>query len=239
MCTGRVDLDFVLRAFSNGMDGVFIGGCRLNECNYVTQGNYHALNTALLSRRIMEHVGLNPERLSIEFMSAGEGIRFAEVTNDFARKVKELGLLGASEGIGKAALNSRLAEVRKLVPYIKIEKKEKLRTRLTNPEDYDSHFTREEVDILVRDAVSYYILPDKCQACMICAARCPVQAIASGKNLVHVIDQEKCIKCGTCREVCPARFSAVAKLPGSEPVPPPLPEGKRDIVRPAKEKEVA
>jgi len=50
MCSGRVDLAFVLKAFANGMDGVFIGGCRLNECNYVTHGNYHALNMVLLLR---------------------------------------------------------------------------------------------------------------------------------------------------------------------------------------------
>ena len=62
MCSGRVDLAFVLRAFSNGMDGVFIGGCRLNECNYITHGNYDALNMLLLCRKIMEHIGLNPER---------------------------------------------------------------------------------------------------------------------------------------------------------------------------------
>jgi F420-non-reducing hydrogenase iron-sulfur subunit len=72
MCSGRVDMAFVLRALSNGMDGVFIGGCRLNECNYVTHGNYHALNMVLLLKRIMERIGLNPERLSIEFMSGAE-----------------------------------------------------------------------------------------------------------------------------------------------------------------------
>ena len=44
MCSGRVDMAFVLRAFSKGADGVFIGGCHLNECNYITHGNYHALN---------------------------------------------------------------------------------------------------------------------------------------------------------------------------------------------------
>src|SRR5574342_610131 len=44
MCSGRVDLDHVLRAFSNGADAVFVGGCRLNECNYITHGNYDALN---------------------------------------------------------------------------------------------------------------------------------------------------------------------------------------------------
>jgi len=234
MCTGRVDLDFVLRAFFNGMDGVFIGGCRLNECNYITHGNYHALNVALLCRRIMEHIGLNPERLSIEFMSAGEGIRFAEVTNDFAKKVKELGPVGTSEGLDKEELKSKLAEIRKLVPYIKIVKKEKLRTPLRNRDDEDKHFTREEIDSLLREVISYYIDPDRCTACMICARRCPEQAIISAKNQVHVVDQEKCIKCGTCFEVCPAQFAAVTKISG-KPVPPPLPEEKRIIVRKAKE----
>ncbi|MBN1160744.1 MAG: NADH-quinone oxidoreductase subunit NuoF [Dehalococcoidales bacterium] len=73
--------------------------------------------------------------------------------------------------------------------------------------------------------ISYYILPDKCQGCGICARECPVQAIAGGKRLVHVIDQDKCVKCGTCLEVCPARFGAVVKVSGEtlevpkEPVP--------------------
>jgi coenzyme F420-reducing hydrogenase delta subunit len=98
------------------MDGVFIGGCRLNECSYITHGNYDALNMVLLCRRIMEHIGLNPERLSIEFMSSGDGILFTEVVDDFSKKVKELGLLGKGEGINEDELNSKLAEVRKLVP---------------------------------------------------------------------------------------------------------------------------
>jgi Fe-S-cluster-containing hydrogenase component 2 len=70
---------------------------------------------------------------------------------------------------------------------------------------------------------------------MTCAKRCPVEAIAGGKNLIHVIDQEKCIKCGTCFEVCPPKFSAVTKITGA-PVPPPIPEEKRTIVRKSKEK---
>ncbi len=104
MCTGRVDLEFVLRAFSNGMDGVFIGGCRLNECNYITHGNYHALNMVLLVKKIMEHIGLNPERLRIAFMSSAEGTVFAEVMSDFSRKVRELGPLGYGEGLDETKL---------------------------------------------------------------------------------------------------------------------------------------
>jgi F420-non-reducing hydrogenase iron-sulfur subunit len=235
MCSGRVDLEFVLRAFSNGMDGVIIGGCRLNECNYITHGNYHALNMVLLCRRILEHVGLNAERLRIEFMSSAEGIVLAEVMTEFGKKVKELGPIGKAEGIDPLQLKSKLAEIRKLVPYIKVVKNEKLASRLVNPEDYDKHFTKDEIDKLFSEVASYYIAPEKCQACMTCARRCPAEAIISAKNQVHVVDQDKCIKCGTCLEACPPRFGAVTKIVGG-PVPPPLPEEKRAIVRKAKEK---
>lgn len=235
MCSGRVDLSFVLRAFLNGMDGVFIGGCRLNECNYTTHGNYHALNMVLLCKKIMGHIGLNPARLRIEFMNSAEGNRFAEVMNDFGNTVKKLGPLGKGEGIDKNELKSKLKEVIKLVPYIKLEKKEKLASRFENVEEHERLFTSGEIDSLFRDVPSYYIDPGKCQACMICAKRCPEEAIISAKNQIHVIDQEKCIKCGTCLEACPPRFGAVRKIVG-EPVPPPIPEGERTIVRKSKEK---
>ncbi len=82
MCTGRVDPAFVLRAFSNGADGVFIGGCWPGECHYVTEGNYQAYSMMLLTRKILGHIGINPERLRLEWVSASQGIRFAEVMND-------------------------------------------------------------------------------------------------------------------------------------------------------------
>ena len=214
MCSGRLDLAFVLRAFSNGMDGVFIGGCRLNECNYSTHGNYHALNMVLLCRKIMEHIGLNPERLRIEFMTSGEGILFAEVMSEFGKKVNKLGPLGKAEGIDQNELKSKLAEITKLVPYIKLVKKEKLASRLENPEEYDKLFTKDEIGKLFSEVISYYIDPEKCQACMICLRQCPSEAIVGGKNQIHVIDQEKCIKCGTCFEACPPKFDAVTKISG-------------------------
>ena len=230
MCSGRVDLEFVLRAFSNGMDGVFIGGCRLNECNYITHGNYHALNMVLFCKKILAHIGLNPDRLMIGFMSSGEGNIFAETVNDFSKTIGALGPLGASEGMDRGELNSRLMEVRKLIPYIKIVKKTKLEQRVESEEDYEEFYTAEEIDQLFSEVASYYIDPEKCQACMICLRRCPVEAIQGGKNQIHVIDQDKCIKCGTCFEACPSRFGAVQKISG-EPVPPPIPEEQRTVAR--------
>jgi len=235
MCSGRVDLSFVLRAFSNGTDGVFIGGCHLNDCHYNTQGNFDALSMTRLAKKLLEHVGINPDRLRIEWVSAGEGIRYADIMTDFAGQIEKLGPLGSSEGIDRNELRSRLEEVKKLVPYIKLEKKEKLASRLPNEADYLKLFTTEEVEALLSEAPAYYIDPDKCQACMICARNCPVEAIDGGKGQIHVIDQEKCIKCGTCFEACPTKFGAVTKFSG-EPVPPPIPEEERTIARKSKEK---
>ena len=187
----------------------------------------------LLCRKIMEHIGLNPERLSIEFMSSGEGILFTEVVDDFSKKVKELGPLGKREEIDQDELKSKLEEIRKLVPYIKIVKREKLASRLENKEEYDGFFTKDEIDKLFKEVISYYIEPEKCKACMICSRKCPVDAIDGAKKIIHIIDQDKCIKCGTCFEVCPPRFGAVNTICG-EPVPPPIPEEERTIVRKSK-----
>ena len=230
MCSGRVDLAHVFRAFSKGADGVFIGACHLNECNYITHGNYHAVTMVSLAKRLLEHVGLSPERLRLQHMSGAEANVFVESVNSFVKTVKELGPLGESEGMGQNGLKSKIEEVTKLVPYFKIVNQDKLASRLQTPEEYDQLFTRDEIERLFSEVVSYYIDPDKCQACSTCLKRCPAEAISGGKNLVHIIDQDKCIKCGTCFEACPPRFGSVRKISG-EPVPPPVPEEKRAVVR--------
>ena len=153
MCSGRIDLEFVLRAFSNGMDGVFIGGCRLNECNYITHGNYDALGMVLLCRKILEHIGLNPERLRIEFMSSGEGILLAQVANDFVEKVKELGPLGKGEGIDENGLKLKLEAATKLIPYIKLVEREKLRVPTRSEEAYYGFYSSDELNRVFSEAI--------------------------------------------------------------------------------------
>jgi F420-non-reducing hydrogenase iron-sulfur subunit len=153
MCSGRVDLAFVLRAFSNGMDGVFIGGCHLNECHYITNGNHHAYSMVQLCKKMMEHIGLNPERLRIEQMSAGEGILFAEVMNDFSAKLRELGPLGEGEGINTAGLKFKLESVTKLIPYIRLVERERLRVRFNTAEEYSEYFSSDEVNRLFRELI--------------------------------------------------------------------------------------
>lgn len=235
MCSGRVDMAHVFRAFSKGLDGVFIGGCHFNDCNYITHGNFHALNMVLLSKKLLERVGINPERLRIRVMSGAEGALYAEHVNSFISKIYELGPLGQDEGIEPAEIKTRLAEVIKNMPYIKVMKNEKLGMRQENPEDWEDYFTKEEIDELFEKKISYYIEPDKCQACMTCARRCPVGAVISVKGQFHIIDQDKCIRCGNCQAGCPPRFSAIKQLAAGEPVPPPPPEEERKVVRKAKE----
>ena len=103
-------------------------------------------------------------------------------------------------------------------------------------DEYEAHVKEKRCPALsCKELITFYIDPDKCQGCMICSRKCPSEAIVGGKNLIHVIDQEKCTKCGTCFEVCPSRFSSVRKISG-EPVPAPIPEEARTIVRGSKEK---
>jgi F420-non-reducing hydrogenase iron-sulfur subunit len=154
MCSGRVDLAFVLRAFSNGMDGVFIGGCHLNECHYITDGNHHAVSMVQLCKKLLEHIGVNPERLRIEQLSAGEGIRFAEVMNEFSKKLRELGPLGRGEGIDEAGLKFKLEAVTKLVPYIRLVERERLRVRFNTAEEYEEFFSSDEMNRLFQDLIA-------------------------------------------------------------------------------------
>ena len=232
MCSGRVDMSFVLRAFSTGHDGVFIGGCWPGECHYITEGNYDALSMMHLCKKILEQNGVDPQRLRLEWVSASEGIRFAEVMNDFSAQIKKLGPLGQGQGevADREELKTKLEKVARLIPYIKLTERKKLSLHLDNEEDYHGLYTSEEIAGLFDNVVSYHIDPDKCQACMICLRKCPEDAIIGGKKQIHVIDQNKCIKCGTCLEVCPTRFGAVKKISG-EAVPLPVPVAERIMVR--------
>ena len=153
MCSGRVDLEHILRAFSKGADAVFIGGCLLNECNYITHGNYDALGNVLMFKKIMEYIGLNPERLRIEFMSSGDGLILADVINKFCKHAEEFGPLGKNEGIDRKNLKFKLEALSKLIPYIKLVERERLRVPHKSEEAYRDFFASDKFKRLFKELI--------------------------------------------------------------------------------------
>jgi coenzyme F420-reducing hydrogenase delta subunit/NADH:ubiquinone oxidoreductase subunit E len=153
MCSGRVDPAHIFRAFSTGQDAVFIGGCHLNDCHYVTHGNYDALGMVYICKKLLEHIGLNPERLRLEWVSAGEGIRFANIMNELGPQIEKLGPLGRGEGLDDTQLRFRLEAVTRLIPYIKLVQSERLRVADRTEEAYTQFFTGEEFDRLFKELI--------------------------------------------------------------------------------------
>jgi F420-non-reducing hydrogenase iron-sulfur subunit len=153
MCTGRVDLAFVLRAFLAGADGVIVGGCWPGECHYVTEGNYDALGNMHLCKKLLRHIALKPERLRLEWIAASEGSRFAEVMSDFAGKLRDLGPLGREEELDEATVKFRLRALSQLVPYLKLVEREKLRVPTKSEEAYNEFYDSDEVNKLFDDLI--------------------------------------------------------------------------------------
>lgn len=92
MCSGRVDPQFVLDAFAKGADGVLIGGCHPGDCHY-QEGNYKAVRRFRLLQRLLKQMGIEEERVRLEWISAAEGDRVRVVMNDMVEKLKALGPL--------------------------------------------------------------------------------------------------------------------------------------------------
>ena len=89
-CSGRVSPHFILTSLFQGADGVFVGGCHPADCHY-NEGNYYARRRFAVLRSFLDFVGVEPERLTLEWVSASEGDRFAEVVTAFTEDVKALG----------------------------------------------------------------------------------------------------------------------------------------------------
>jgi len=90
MCSGRIDPVFILEAFKSGADGVLVAGCHPGDCHYIS-GNYKAERRVLLLQKALDELGLEPERLKLEWVSASEGDHFATVIRDMTKELKKLG----------------------------------------------------------------------------------------------------------------------------------------------------
>lgn len=89
-CSGRVDPLFIARALKEGADGVIVLGCHPGDCHYA-EGNYHARRRYAVMRELLVFVGVEPERIRLDWVSASEGARFAKVVGEFTEAVRRLG----------------------------------------------------------------------------------------------------------------------------------------------------
>ena len=95
MCSGRVDPLLVFTAFREGSDGVAILGCHPGDCHYQI-GNFQAEKKVSLIRKVMEKIGIEQDRLLLDWVSAAEGIRFGEVVTGFVNRINDLGPMDRS-----------------------------------------------------------------------------------------------------------------------------------------------
>lgn len=155
MCSGRVDPVIILEMFENGADGVLVVGCHPpSDCHY-KEGNLYAERRIKMLKKLLACSGLEAERLRLEWVSAAEGERFAEIVRDFTLQIKRLGpsplamekpdekLLANVQAAKKAAGNSRL---RTLVG------REKKLTEESNV--YGEKVKQEEFDKLMEESIN-------------------------------------------------------------------------------------
>jgi F420-non-reducing hydrogenase iron-sulfur subunit len=90
MCSGMVHPNLVIDAFTKGADGVLICGCHPGDCHY-EEGNIRAEKRAEAITLMLEDFGLEEARFRLEWVSASEGPKFAQVAREFINKIKELG----------------------------------------------------------------------------------------------------------------------------------------------------
>ncbi len=89
-CSGRVDILHLLRAVEDGADGVYVAGCLEGECHFLT-GNLKAKRKVQYVKKVLEEIGIEPERVEMFNLSSGEGPRFAEIAREMVERIKELG----------------------------------------------------------------------------------------------------------------------------------------------------
>jgi F420-non-reducing hydrogenase iron-sulfur subunit len=90
MCSGRVPPELIIRTLANGLDGVMILGCHPGECHY-SEGNYLTRRRAHVLKRLLEYIGIEPERFQLRWVSAAEGAKFSDVVKETTDKITALG----------------------------------------------------------------------------------------------------------------------------------------------------
>lgn len=92
-CSGRINPLYIVKALQNGADGVLVSGCHPGDCHYVN-GNLYAGRKFALLKKFLEFLGIEPERVQFSWVSASEGIRFAELVDKVVHDISNLGVAG-------------------------------------------------------------------------------------------------------------------------------------------------
>jgi len=91
-CSGRINPLYIIKALYGGVDGVLVSGCHPGDCHYIS-GNFFARRKFALVKRFLEYIGIEPERVQFSWISAAEGVRFAQVIDKVTREIRKLGPL--------------------------------------------------------------------------------------------------------------------------------------------------
>lgn len=168
MCSGRVEPFFILEAFRSGIDGVLVTGCHPADCHYVN-GNRQAEIRVKFVKRILRKIDLEPERLRLEWISASEGARFAELIKDSVTYLKKLGpsplskdvsklkqladLMAAEDAVSGFRLRTLVGKERKLVIDGNVYGERKLQEEFDKVIDnaIDAEYTRSRIYFLIKD----------------------------------------------------------------------------------------
>jgi len=98
LCSGRVSPELILRTFREGADGVLVLGCHYGDCHFIG-GNHRTAKRIPLLRNLLGYVGINPDRLRLDWVSSAEAPKFAQVTKEFVEAVRALGPMAEEVGV--------------------------------------------------------------------------------------------------------------------------------------------
>lgn len=194
-CSGQVDILHILKTFESGADGVLVEGCLKDQCHYV-DGNYKAEERVNFLRDLLQHVGIEKDRLNIYFISAAMADEFARVSNEFTGCIKALG-------------PSPLKKLKKKSP-LSSQKRELLRNMLLSiSKELNTSKAKIKGKKYVESSQGFGepILDEKqCIGCGACSFVCKDNAMTVEEKKDHALLKHiywRCTACGTCVEICP------------------------------------
>ncbi len=188
-CSGQVDMIHILRAFENGADGVFVGGCLKEQCHYV-DGNFRAEDRVGFLQDILKDMGFEKERLGICFMSAAMGHEFAKFADEFTETIEKLG----PSPLKKQKKSNLDLGKRDMLHDMLLSISSGLKTKNARYNQVFPGFGGVEIN------------QEKCFGCGACAYVCKDGALAVGTKGNRILINNiywKCTACGNCKEACP------------------------------------